>query len=242
MAYEEKRIGIVTRLSSFKEADAMINAIGEEGFFSFAARGIKKPKSKNSSAVQPLCLSEFSLFYTDSNKASLKQASPIALLYRDDDFASSSVAQLMLEIVNKLVGEEEAKEVYPFFKKGLEEIKKGKDALTIGLIFLSNVLRLIGYGLNVDECVSCGKKKDIVSLSLEEGGFLCSSCAEEKNSPAIPSTKLKIYRYLFKAGIEEIGRLTFPKNEALYFYETLSRHLENLTGVRLGSIDLIKIA
>jgi len=54
-------IGIVTRLTPFKEKDAMINVVAENKAYSFLARGVLGIASKNMASVQPYTKSRFVL-------------------------------------------------------------------------------------------------------------------------------------------------------------------------------------
>lgn len=233
--------GIVLRVSEFKEADAMVNAIGEKGFFSFFARGIRKISSKNAPATQPFSYSEFSLFQSGSASLSLKEASPLRFYgAMDESLVSSFFLSFLQEVSLKVVQEDEAASCFPYLKGVLDRFRAGQDPLALGLLYFAKVLSIGGYGLEVGECVRCHGKKGIVSLSYEEGGFLCSDCFDPDNDEKTPIRHLQIARFLFRCGIEDFPRAEWSGEESLAFYQNLADYFESQTGMRLKSISLLK--
>ncbi len=237
---ELTRRGLVLRCSEYKEADAMVNAISPDGFFSFSAKGVRKLTSKNAASVQPFSYSEFALMVSSSGGLSLKQGSLLSNFQIGSSIEAMSVLSFLQELTLKVVQEDEAGSAYPYLLKSCECIKEGKDPLTIGLLYFAKVLLGGGYGLDVDECVSCHKKKGIVALSYEEGGFLCKDCLGEGRFGKSSLEKLKIARYVFRCKESDFPRVEFDKKDALPFYQELGEYLENLTGCRLKSLSLIK--
>lgn len=233
------KTGIVLRCSDYKETDAMVAAIGEDGFFSFHARGVRKLSSKNGPGVQPLSLSEFALFESENGIKTLKQASPIAFYGPKEDLVEASVAAFLQELTLRVVQEDEASGAYPYLLEALRLMQQGKDPLTMGLLYFAKVLANGGYGLEVGECVLCHGKKSIVSLSYEEGGFLCEEDFDPSLHQKTPVRILQIARFLFKSEAKDFKRVSFAPEECLLFYRNLSQYLENLTGVKLKSISLL---
>ncbi len=237
---EKRRTGIVLRLTPFKDSDAMVNAISEDGFFSFKARGVEKLSSKNAPSVQPLTLSEFILMESQSGGLSLKEGGVIESFSKIEDLSCAATLSFIQELTLKIVQEDEALRVYPYLLASLRLISSGNDPLSVGLLYFAKVLTIGGYGLNVDRCVICGKQKDIVCLSYSEGGFLCRDDFEAETSIKTSPRHLQIARFLFKCEEKDFPRGEFAKEECLLFYSELSQYLENLTGVKLKSISLLK--
>ena len=75
------------------------------------------------------------------------------------------------------------------------------DSRTLILITIASIIKESGYALEFDECVKCGSKKDIVSYSFLEGGFICIKCLKNHHEVKSPIS-LKTYRYIFKVGPE----------------------------------------
>ena len=232
--------GIVLRITPVKEADAMVLAIGEEGLFSFYAHGVKKLTSKNAAILQPFVEGKFLMRKSSSGSLTLQESSLVASLQpKEGDLLAMAVDSIMLELTTRLIQEDESSVVFPFLKSALASISEGKDPYCAGLIYFARVLMAMGIGLNVDGCTSCGNKRDIVALSLQEGGFICKECANELMVEKTPLEQLKMYRYIFKAPLEDIGRVTFEPLLGKALFAELGRYVDDLTGVHLKSIDFL---
>jgi len=241
MAGNEKNVeGIVIRLSALKESDVMVNAIGPSGLFSFFARGVNKLTSKNAGAVQSLSQSDFTLNVGAQGSFTLKEAKPIESFIVSDNLDALAVLSFIQELTSKIVQADEAQEDYPWLLASLRSIKAGGDPLTIGLIYFANLLQNGGIGLDVDECVICHKKTNIVAISFEDGGFVCGDCYDSEVTQVSSAKRLKIIRYIFRCGLEDISRVRFEKDECLSLFDDLGLYLSNLTGTKLKSLEIIK--
>ncbi len=237
---EISRKGLVLRLSEYKEADGMVNAIFEDGYFSFSAKGVRKLTSKNSASVQPFSYSEFSLMASSSGGLSLKSGSLVENFQIEGGIEAMTVLSFMQELTLKVVQEDEASSAFPYLLKACQCLKDGKDPLTIGLLYFAKVLVGGGYGLDVDECVLCHKKKGIVALSYEEGGFLCDDHFDPERHEKTSLERLKIARYIFRCKESDFPRIEFAKKDTITLLKELGAYLENLTGCRLKSLSMIK--
>ena len=202
--------GIVLRLAQTKEADAMVNALGPNGLFSFYARGVGKWTSKNKGAVQTLSHATFSLVRSTSGSLTLSEAKPIeSFLPAQAELVSLAVLSFLSELSVKLIQQGEGESMYPWLLQTLKAIQSGFDPLAAGLIYFAHLLVDFGIGLNVDECVICHKKTSITSLSFVDGGFLCQEHGEEEGAIQCSARKLKIYRYLFRVPLESLTKVAF---------------------------------
>ena len=232
--------GIVVRLSKIKEADAMVDCLGPDGFFSFFARGISKLTGKNSAAVQPLTQARFTLSVSPSGSSTLSESQIVASFLRDDDFGALASQQLIMEVASKLVQPDEAPLDYPWLLEALSAIKEGFDPYSSALFFFARALVNGGMGLDEDECVSCQKKGDIVAISFSNGGFVCRNCFP-KLEGSVPKSvmELKEIRYAFRFPLEKFRAYAYPKGDALHLIEDLAQYLNDLTGISLKSIPIL---
>lgn len=230
--------GYVIRLTSFRDSDLMVSAIGEGGLFSFLARGAKKEGSKSSSSLVLLSYSEFSLSENGGGALSLCEAKPIRAIPWEDSLDLMASLSFLAEISSKLIGEEEAPSSFPWLKESIEALRKGFSPFTVDLILLAHFLVGQGYGLELDACVNCGKKTGIVGVSYDMGGFMCSDESEPSVKRYAPRS-LNILRYIFKCSLSDVSRVAFGKEEALAILGDLGHYAEDATGVSLHSLPLL---
>jgi DNA repair protein RecO (recombination protein O) len=233
--------GFVLRVSSYKENDAMVTILTKEGLVSFLARGIFKPTSKNRAAAQLLGLARFSLNESAAGSYSLAESVPLASPDGKEDLPTLAALSFLAELCSKTVQNEEAPEVYPWLAKTLQAMADGFDPLTAALIFFARLLVIEGYGLNVDSCVYCGGKTGIVGVSYADGGFVCQNDLAGDAQKA-SARKLRILRFIFRCGLEDLGRVSFGKDETKEIFGDLGRYLSDLTGVALRSLSILEKA
>ena len=232
--------GIVLRITPVKESDAMVFCLGNDGFFTFYAHGGKKLVSANSSALQPYVEASFLCRKSSSGSLTLKEASRGKMLVGiDASLEAMSCASIIGEIASKLIQEDDGKALFPYLEGALKCIGEGKDPFTATLIFFAHTLNVMGYGLNVDECVLCGRKDNITAFSYQEGGFVCEECASSLHIDRSPLLRLKVLRYAFKAPLNDFGRVSLDHLVCKSVLNELGRYCEDLTGVHLKSVEFL---
>ena len=87
-------------------------------------------------------------------------------------------------------------EIYNLFYTCLEQICSAKTKELIKLCVLKFQLKIMditGYSLELEECVKCNKppKDDEIYFSVEQGGILCSSCAQDITKKTKIHVKIK---------------------------------------------------
>ena len=153
---------------------------------------------------------------------------------------SLTVLDMLGEITNKLVQSEDAPKVYHELERAISLIDEGFDTLTVGLIYLAHVLNVIGYGLEVDSCLICGKTSQIVAVSYADGGFICQDCFDALNHVKCSARKLKIIRYIFKVDAPNYNKVSFEKNEVIELLNELHDFIYDVVQIDLKSIKLLK--
>ena len=66
--------------------------------------------------------------------------------------------------------------IYEDYINGILKIESGLDPLVIANILEIKYLDYLGVGLNLDSCVSCGSKANIITIDGDRGGYICSNC------------------------------------------------------------------
>ena len=67
------------------------------------------------------------------------------------------------------------------------------------LIYIAKVLKIAGYEFEINRCVFCNTKKDIVSFSFMDGGFVCRKCASEGVAQDLTVSQMMMVREIFGA-------------------------------------------
>ncbi|MDD6302792.1 MAG: DNA repair protein RecO [Bacillales bacterium] len=221
--------GIVIKQVQYKEKDAMVSVLTKDGTVSFLARGILSPTSKNAASCLLFAYSSFTLS-SRQDKLTLTQGKLIKSSYlMFDSLEKMAAMQLISEVLIKCLDEENGV-LYPYFYNLLRLLGENYDSLTLVAICLAQIINNSGYALEYNSCINCGAKRNIVSFSYKEGGFICQKCANDIKELS-SSILLKSYRYVFKVSPELMDHYTLKKDIAIKLIDEFSSYL-------LSSFDL----
>lgn len=240
----DKCNALILKQTDYRENDALILAYCENyGLLTFVARGIRKMSSKNAGSLFPFTLSELLFDYTEGKDMFALHSAHMISSYRSlqSNLTKSAAAGVIVELTS-IVGreisqdEEERAYLYELLKTVLSEMNQSSDFVLALSLFLSNVLSLLGISPEVDGCAVCGNTK-VVAISVEQGGFVCSKCANGKSEDV---SLLKQFRLINKARAEHMATLRqfapYPFAIAEYLYQFLNTYLS----VQLKSWDFLK--
>lgn len=190
---------IITNIASYKEKDAVMSGISEEGFFSFRVPGLFSPKSKFASFNNPLTIIEpvFSEAKT-SKHLILKEASLLfSPMSGSLDFNYVTAISILLQATNRLVEDDDKSLLYQDLFNALLALKNKVNPYLVSLKYLIGVINLTGYELNVNSCIRCGGKKSVVAFSFSEGGFICQNCLMKEDKNDLNINEMKVFRNIY---------------------------------------------
>ena len=144
----------------------------------------------------------------------------------------------LLELAMQVYKHEINKEIYNLLIASLNKIDEGFDYKVISNIFELKMLDFLGIRPVVDECVNCGSKVDIVTVSSYRGGYLCKNCAQGEKIVNIKTIKLlRMFYYLYISKIEKLDVSQNIKKELSQFiYDYYDRY----SGIYLKSRDFLQ--
>ena len=231
---------IVLSISPYKEKDAVISAISEDQFITFLARGIKNPKSKNISINNALTIADIELMDGNFKHPILKSSKPLFTPLRLD-MDSKYLGSLLFinEIVNFLFPDEDKPKMFKCVEDSVTALKKGKDWLLTLMLFMAETIRLGGFELEVNKCVNCGSKSNIVAFSFIEGGFICQNCTNETISHDLNKNQMILLRKIFNS--RDLRLLDTPYNydEAYILLKKFVEFIEEAFGYHFKNLRLI---
>lgn len=234
--------GIVLSIIEYKENDCILHVLSREyGKVSLLARGIKKMTSKNASACHLFACSTFTFAYQDKDHLHLLKTAEKKQLFHHiyDDLLSQSVAQVLVEAVDK-VEFDNSTEVYLLLHSMLTYLHERQNPYTILGFMLAKLNMMNGVSPNVEQCIYCKKDTSIVSISIYDGGFVCSSCFDSHVHQAKELSQLQFFRLLHKAQIEDVPTLCNWKEATYEDIEcVVSMFLEH-SGIALKSIAFLE--
>ena len=174
----EKIEGIVINEQAYGETSKIINILTpDRGIVGVMAKGARKLKSDLANVSGKLNYGYFDLYYK-SDKLSTLVSADIINSFKNirKDITKISYASFLLELSSQVTKHNQNRHVFDYLIACLKKIDEGFDPMVITNILELKYLPHLGVGLNLDSCVKCGSKNNIITIDGDAGGYICSNC------------------------------------------------------------------
>ena len=218
--YKNKTEGFVLKKEDLRESDRIFTVYTKDfGKIKILGKAIRKIKSKLKGGMKLFSLSRIE-FIQGKNYKTLTDAA-IDKNYRglEKNLIKLRIAYKISETLNDLIkGEEKDEEILDLLKEVFEKLDNySLPIINYSLIyyyFLWNLLSILGYRLNLYECVICKNKlTPQQSYFNPVEGIVCSACFRKtgKGNEISPET-IKILRLILERNWQVILRLKITAN------------------------------
>lgn len=231
---------IVLSITQYKEKDGIIDAISENGDITFLAKGIFDPKNKNAAINNVLVTADIELNEGNYRYPVLKSCSIIENPMKvNNDYYYLSAILLIAEATKVLLQDEEKERIFNSLCNAIHMLKEAKQPWEILLCYFAKLLSVGGYEFEVNRCVVCGSKKDIVTFSFVDGGFICRNCFDEEMEKELNKSQMLLIRSAFNN--QELKEIDFEcsKEDGLCVLSKFFEFINECYGVTLKSAALI---
>lgn len=142
-----------------------------------------------------------------------------------DDVDKYLCASYGMEFTSKLLPEEApAPKLFVLFSEFLNMMeKREKKHETLLLAYQMKALSIMGFSPQVNNCVLCSGKDDLLGFSVEEGGAVCKDCME------LSGIKEGL---IYTSEFDIVNVINFLLNKPLYAFEKLALDDRTLEWVR----------
>ena len=108
---------------------------------------------------------------------------------------------------------------------------------------ITNILEIkylekLGVLFNLDECVVCGSKNNIVTINADKGGFICLNCLS--NEVIVDKKVIKMLRMYYYVNIKSITNIKIEDNIKNTINKFLDMYYDRYTGLYLNSKNFLK--
>ena len=233
---------IILSVSNYKDKDCIYNAISEEGYISFQAKGAQDPKGKYLWMNNPLTVADVEFVEDGRYKHKLVKS---AMLISTSVTGGEPLDYLLsisalAELSRNIPTDEEKHLVYSDLLNAVKALKGKKDHLMVVLTYLALLLKLSGTNLEVDKCVFCGSTEHIVAFSFENGGFVCQNCMHPEMQCDLTPSQMRLIRVIFKASnFDYIDKTNYSFDDKKLILKKLREFAFDYHGVSLRTIDML---
>lgn len=228
-------------MTPYREKDFIITALSPNGLVSFKAGGLSKPTSKFSGIVTLYALVDAEL---EEKKTGLLITNAVAISknYKIiSDYNKLSALNFIGEACLRILhDQDDVSQVFLFVKTAILALEQDYDPFSLSFIVIAKLLKAVGYGLNVDSCVRCGAKKDIVAISYLDGGFVCRKDFDRQTCHPLSVEALNIIRYAFLVPIDKMLTLKFDNQELITLFDGLTDFYQDVTNTQLKSYTIFR--
>jgi len=232
--------GIIINETPYGDNSKIINILTKEkGIIGVMCNGAKSIKNPLRTKTIRFTYGYFYINYNENKLSKLIDVDIIDNLSNiKNDITLISYMTYITELTNQVVKQNNDPEIFTIF---IEIINKINQGLNPGI--LTNILELkyldyLGIGLNLDSCIKCGNKKNIVTLDPDEGGFICQDCY--RGEKIITSKSIQLIRMYYLVDIKTISNIKIKQEYADEINLFLDRYYDRYTGLYLKSKNFLK--
>lgn len=238
--------GIILKSFNYGEQHKIIKVLTEnQGVIGIFVQNANKVNTKKSALVQPLTCAHFNL------KPSTNANSDLYYVYSGDvmdyylnlklDYENMAYFYFMIELILKGMSESEySSYVYRMLKNFLDAADHGYSAYLLSLIFQLKMMPIIGIAPIMDCCAVCRSTENIVTLSVRQGGLVCTRCYRPQESILIDAPLIPMVRALYKVNIDQLPDIELEEELLKPIEQFLDAYYDSYAGLHLKTKKFIK--
>ncbi|MFN7160283.1 MAG: DNA repair protein RecO [Candidatus Gracilibacteria bacterium] len=206
------------------------------------ARGLQKIGSKLAAKLEPGQEVDVDLYEAAEGVYIITGAELISpTLPQAKDYDDMQLRFLMFEILARMLPKHEQNErIYMFFKEVLKSFRESDKLIETVLVFITRLLKLLGYVEDVKHCIQCEKSlKDTPEIYVHtfELAFYCSDCRPSHTAQKISLSALKTFSFYLDHTFDTALRLQVPEDIKKELYSLLVRSVSDIIGRPLESLQ-----
>ena len=230
--------GVILSTLEFKEKDMLIYFASENEVQTVYARGVRSAVSKNRRLCNPFSKVRLTLEHKEGREMDLLIRGDVIEYYYgiQEDLIAQSVCFVLRDCISRVRIHSDMYHYLLMCWKAFQE--KDKNVYAFACLCMAEILKAEGIEPFVQGCIRCHSKKKIETVSLREGGFLCSDCNHGKS--AWSKEDLKKFRGLFivKRDVVEAFCLVYEFTLSDFIY--LAKWFEKYEHLDLASLHFLR--
>ncbi len=232
--------GIILNEMPYGETSKIINVLTKDkGIVGIMCKGAKSLKSNLRAVTMVFTYAKFFIYYKENKLSILKDVDVInSFINIRQDIMLIAYVNYLVELTHQVAKQAFDAKIYDILMESLLKIENGLDPLIITNIVEIKYLDFLGISLNLDECVLCGNKTNILTLDGDAGGYICSNC--HTNEKIVSPKTIKLLRMYYYVDIKNITKISIDEHAKLETNYFLNRYYDRYTGLYLKSKKFIE--
>ncbi len=226
--------GIVVNSKNYGDTSKILDIFTKEyGIIGVISKGCKSIKSNLRSISDNLTYATFTIYYKKDKLSILSEASTINNFSNiKKDIEKISYASFLIDLTNQVYKQCEDSSLYDILINALIKINDNFNPLIITNIVELKYLNYLGVMPNLTGCSICGNK-NVITLSSDKGGYLCSKCRTFE--PIVSDKTIKLVRMYSLVDISKISKLNLNKDIVNEVNNFIDDYYDRYTGLYLKS-------
>ncbi len=232
--------GIIISETPYGENSKVINIFTKEkGLVGVMCNSVKSIKNPLRTKTLKFTYGIFHINYNEKRLSHLIDVDVLNNLKNiKSDIEKISYLNYISDLTYQTIKQNDDEKIYDIFIDVILKMEEGKDPLILTNILELKYLDYLGVGLNLDSCIRCGNKQNIVTLDPDEGGYICQNCYQGEK--IISPKSIKLLRMYYLIEIKSISDIKINKDTANEINYFLDKYYERYTGLYLKSKNFIK--
>ena len=230
--------GIILREKNYSDTSKIIDLFTKEyGIIGVLAKGSKSIKSPLRSVTSKFTYGVFNIYYKENKLSTLKEVDIINNFKNIKiNIGSIAFATFLLDLAEQVYKQNNSIDIYNILINALIKMNDKYDLLALTNIVELKYLDYLGVMFEIDRCSICGST-NIITLSSDKGGYICSNCRTYEK--VLNNKVLKLIRMFYYVDISKIEKLNISKDVNSEISEFLDGYYERYTGLYLKSKKFI---
>lgn len=235
----EKVEGIVISETNYSESSKILNLLTREfGLIGVISKGCRKTKSKLRSVSTRFIYGYFHIYYKEDGLSTLIDVDLIdSFKNTRSDIKKITYLSYITELTYQ-VAKQTDDNLFSLFIESVKKIEEKIDEEIITNILEIKLLDVLGIMPVIDGCSLCGSSEDIVTINVDDGGYVCKDCIT--NEKIYSDKMIKLIRMFTLVDISKITKLSIHDEVKRELNEFIDMYYEKYTGLYLKSKSFIK--
>lgn len=232
--------GIVLKDTPYGDNSKIINILTKEkGMVGVMCNGVKSIKNPLRAKTQLFSYGYFHINYNEDKLSKLVDVDIIdSFKFINNSLELKSYMIYLIDLTYQVAKQSDDPVIFDLIVNTLLKMNEGKNPLILSNILELKYLDYLGVPLNLDSCVQCGNKTNIVTLDPDLGGYVCSDCY--RGERILDPKSIKLIRMYYLIDIKSISDIKINNdiaNEINYF---IDKFYDRYTGLYLKSKNFLK--
>ena len=196
-------------------------------------------KSRLRAVTTKFTYAYFHVYYKKDKLSLLKEVDIINSLSNiKKDLKLIGYMSYVTELSTQVFKQNSEDNIFALYIEIVKKLNEGLEPIVLSNILEIKYLDYLGISLNLNSCINCGNKKDIVTVDPDQGGYVCKNCY--RGERIVPLTIIKLLRMYYLVDIKTITSLNIKVENIEQVNYFLTKYYERYTGLYLKSKDFLE--